>query len=1040
MINKKLVGLSMVMLILLSLGFAVFSDKTIVISIGKEAPAEERAPSITGFDVVVEGDSKTTRLDIIGNRSSHYNMPDNFEIKDSAGELMLANVELREDKVVLQPEKTPIKEIEFNGLDTTKEILLRLEDTPEEKEAGFEEVYSIDPTKLNFTNATVKVIATGKKLFKCVEWDFEAQECIGRWKKVQNIIPGQEYEFTLTADDPGYGENNDTVTVLDKEGYLIDAEETILTNESGILDIDITPRNHTTVGGIVVYDFNSTSSMDEIKLDDINENQTAPTDSYDDGYSIDASNLAFTNAIVEGIAEASELWKCTDFNFTTQECYGNWTLIANLTIGEEYNITIDAVDPGFWFGNKNSINKKKADIRIRDPAGQLENVTHVVKSRAKGTVKKQGYAGEIPVGYYDTEVTPGNKKVHKVSFNKLWLDSDEILVNLDDVGNNFTLPSGTQTTGYSIDTSNLNFTNATVEATADGNILWKCANWNYEEQDCYGSWEKVMSLTPGENYTFTITPGDPGYIEGELFGDLYSNRSWYMQNDSILVTGAEFTNSSDATLDIRQDGQSIAGYPIAVSINSSGEFTHIWNVSIDAVTDAYYITAVDNTNSSYNDTLKITINDHVHLPVEKQKEDPTYSAIIDLVDNSTADLIITFHHDAPTAQPVEIEGNVAYDLTTELLEADSYANLTIYNYTDQYFRIKVGNASDVWKFGLRKLKKLDNYIKDKNGNKVNSTVQFIDEWLDNEVKYNSTAEQHNTTIEEGTYEMRVFTLDKRIKQIKFNKLKFYENLTVPDVFLKLDNVVNNFTLPAGQQTDASYAVDPSELEFEDAVMTINATGNVLYKCSNWDFELEDCYGEWTKIAEIVPGQEYNITINATDPGFVEGVIEGDAYANKSWFMQEDNITIKGMYFPADDTVEIDITLEGNSITGYPKNVTSDSAGNFTDSWIVASDQTTDSYWISALSQTNSSYNDTFKLTINKKISTTTFEKPKEDDTYSAIIDNFDDSGSDLFVQFHHDALAAQPIRVHTRLSYNLSRTTADASDTINLTIYNWTDE
>ncbi len=30
MINKKLVGLSMVMLILLSLGFAVFSDKTIV--------------------------------------------------------------------------------------------------------------------------------------------------------------------------------------------------------------------------------------------------------------------------------------------------------------------------------------------------------------------------------------------------------------------------------------------------------------------------------------------------------------------------------------------------------------------------------------------------------------------------------------------------------------------------------------------------------------------------------------------------------------------------------------------------------------------------------------------------------------------------------------------------------------------------------------------------------------------------------------------------------------------------------------------------
>ena len=100
----------------------------------------------------------------------------------------------------------------------------------------------------------------------------------------------------------------------------------------------------------------------------------------------------------------------------------------------------------------------------------------------------------------------------------------------------------------------------------------------------------------------------------------------------------------------------------------------------------------------------------------------------------------------------------------------------------------------------------------------------------NQVEYNNSAEDHNTTIQEGTYQMKVFTFDKRVRRIKFNKLKFYSNLTVPDVFLKLDNVVKNVTLPAGKQTDAQYAIDPTELEFEDATLTINATGNVLYKC------------------------------------------------------------------------------------------------------------------------------------------------------------------------------------------------------------------
>ncbi len=107
---------------------------------------------------------------------------------------------------------------------------LKLDDVEEEGElAGFEEVYAIDPTEMNFTNATVTAQAKGGWLYKCRDWDFENQECpelrrectgntketrnctlYGGWQRVQKLQPGQEYSFTLTPADPGYAEYNST--------------------------------------------------------------------------------------------------------------------------------------------------------------------------------------------------------------------------------------------------------------------------------------------------------------------------------------------------------------------------------------------------------------------------------------------------------------------------------------------------------------------------------------------------------------------------------------------------------------------------------------------------------------------------------------------------------------------------------------------------------------------------------------------------------------------------------------------------------------
>jgi hypothetical protein len=70
--------------------------------------------------------------------------------------------------------------------------------------------YAIDPTKIDFSNATFVINATGKQLFKCVEYDFEKQNCYGEWKKIKNLVPGQEYNLLITKLDPAFIETNES--------------------------------------------------------------------------------------------------------------------------------------------------------------------------------------------------------------------------------------------------------------------------------------------------------------------------------------------------------------------------------------------------------------------------------------------------------------------------------------------------------------------------------------------------------------------------------------------------------------------------------------------------------------------------------------------------------------------------------------------------------------------------------------------------------------------------------------------------------------
>jgi hypothetical protein len=129
------------------------------------------------------------------------------EFREGSGKGKKLNLTKGKYKVNIKPKNHPIKEIELNDVDVDSNIteFLQIDDVPEF--GGYIEVYAIDPTNINFTEATVTVTAKGRVLYKCKDWHFEDQLCSGDWVELMNITPGEEYSFILTPDDPAFGED-----------------------------------------------------------------------------------------------------------------------------------------------------------------------------------------------------------------------------------------------------------------------------------------------------------------------------------------------------------------------------------------------------------------------------------------------------------------------------------------------------------------------------------------------------------------------------------------------------------------------------------------------------------------------------------------------------------------------------------------------------------------------------------------------------------------------------------------------------------------
>jgi hypothetical protein len=465
--------------------------------------------------------------------------------------------------------EVPIKAIEFQNIQATEDVhaVIGVDNVPDNQSSmpGAVQVYAIDPTQLDFTEAIVTVEATGSALYKCASWDFDNQICAdGNWAFIQNIIPGQDYNITLTANDPAYTETLQPNGTEGKDAWIISGTQRQNNGASTILSI----RSDDTRRSLLEFNLddvpiNSTVYSAMLKLYVTAKGTANPvvnvyrvTTNWTEGT---GDGAITNNGVTWDNSSGTSAWSTSGGDFdlfvwasTTATATNTWILlnVTNLVQG-----WVSGAYPNYGFllrttttssgttsfassDNSNSSLRPILDIfgndsvyvnvsiENKNSAGtQMDSTFTIVDSNTRA-VEKSGNGKKldaIKLRYTrkNLKVVPALSPVKEVTFNDVNLARDangwaNVTVRLDDVPESAApvVAGKASIQVYAIDPTALNFTDANMTVTASGSMLYKCANWNFDARNCTdGNWTFVKNIAAGQNYTIVINATDPAFSE-----------------------------------------------------------------------------------------------------------------------------------------------------------------------------------------------------------------------------------------------------------------------------------------------------------------------------------------------------------------------------------------------------------------------------------------------------------------------------------------------------------------------------------------------
>ncbi|MFH1683105.1 MAG: hypothetical protein ABIA37_04880, partial [Candidatus Woesearchaeota archaeon] len=314
-----------------------------------------------------------------------------------------------------------------------------------------------------------------------------------------------------------------------------------------------------------------------------------------------------------------------------------------------------------------------------------------------------------------------------------------------------------------------------------------------------------------------------------------------------------------------------------------------------------------------------TAENLTNVTYEKIKDDPNYEVIIDSAEvDETGTLTVTFHHDSVEELPITIIGKLDnYDLSQNSSVAGENVTLTVPDYgKKKYFRIKVGKSSEVFEFGEPSQVEFNSEIKDSKGQAVDSTIEFIDT-ITTESKASGKGRK---AVDEGVYDLKVKFDKGPVKEMLFDEIEVFENVSE---FIRYEDIPEE-----GTDYVQMYAIDPTAFNFTNATVTVTATGTSLYKCKDWNFTTQSCYGEWSLLQRIYPGEDYTFILSAEDPGlaevngtFFDGFESGNLATNNwtntagsGWYIDTDSY--QGAYAMEGDPRGLTTVENSISTVGY----------------------------------------------------------------------------------------------------------------------------
>ncbi|MFA6073370.1 MAG: hypothetical protein WC758_04620 [Candidatus Woesearchaeota archaeon] len=171
-------------------------------------------------------------------------------------------------------------------------------------------------------------------------------------------------------------------------------------------------------------------------------------------------------------------------------------------------------------------------------------------------------------------------------------------------------------------------------------------------------------------------------------------------------------------------------------------------------------------------------------------------------------------------------------------------------------KIYMRKSSDNIKYNKSDLIK----VKNSKGNETIAEMIFYESDLREDFSLKTSKNQ----ISDGQIVDAEVVLPGRFNSFQLRELKFNKNKS-----LKIEDLAHESISILGKNEIKAYAMNLDELNFTTGKYYDFAEGRELWKCKDWNFTLQQCFGSWVKIMDLIPGTEYSFDISPVDPAYVE---------------------------------------------------------------------------------------------------------------------------------------------------------------------------